>query len=73
MIVTNVGTVLLLIFGLEANPAPGPKPAPAPSPFMWGQPGPVLPPYQQGSELCLKCISNNLPLTSCPYYNVKLS
>ena len=45
MIVTNVGTVLLLIFGLEANPAPGPKPAPAPSPFMWGQPGPVLPPY----------------------------
>ena len=45
MIVTNVGTVLLLIFGVEANPAPGPKPAPAPSPFMWGQPGPVLPPY----------------------------
>ena len=60
MIVTNVGTVLLLIFGLEANPAPGPKPAPAPSPFMWGQPGPVLPPYQPGSEL--KYISSNFNL-----------
>merc|ERR1712241_46921 len=52
MIVTKVGDVLMLMFGLEANPAPGPKPAPAPSPFMWGegypQPGPVLPPYQPG-------------------------
>ena len=65
MIVTKVGAVLMLVFGLEANPAPGPKPAPAPSPFMWGegypQPGPVLPPYQPGSES--KYISSNLNLS----------
>ena len=64
MIVTKVGAVLMLMFGLEANPAPGPKPVPAPSPFMWGegypQPGPVLPPYQPGSEL--KYISSNFNL-----------